>query len=53
MAVASAMLEILVVEDDPALREWLRRAFERLGHRVTSADVPRDGSHWRPRVAST
>jgi DNA-binding response OmpR family regulator len=31
-------LEILVVEDEPAVRDWLRTAFERQGHRITLAD---------------
>ncbi len=35
-------LEILVVEDEAVVREWLRKAFERDGHRVTVAEVPAD-----------
>jgi DNA-binding response OmpR family regulator len=35
-------LEILIVEDEPSVRDWLQRAFEREGHRVTLAEAPAD-----------
>ena len=32
--------DILIVEDEQAVRDWLKRAFEREGHRVTLAENP-------------
>jgi len=35
-----AALKLLVVDDEPAVRDWLRTAFERQGHHVTLAGQP-------------
>ncbi len=37
------MLEVLLVEDKPNVRNWMRRTLEQRGHRVLEADCGRQG----------
>lgn len=37
------MADVLVIDDSPPVREFLRRALERVGHRVTEAEDGKKG----------